>query len=362
MPEPEVTAGGGDCPVLSVIVPVLNGEHFLPASLGALRASDLPPSQWELIVVDDSSEDRSAGLAAHFADRVIPLTDGRRGPAVARNRGAAVARGKILTFVDADVCVHRDTLRRLLETFEREPDVSAVFGAYDLTPSAPGLVSQYRNLLHHYVHQRDAGQAVTFWAGCGAVRAVVFAGCGGFDEAEYANSSVEDIQLGYRMSAMGHRIILEPEIQGTHLKAWTLRSMIVTDVCRRGIPWVRLLLSGNVRPAATLNLRPSEQVCTVLLVIAGLGWALWLTSGDPPWLAVGVAAMVGILLLNVPLLGWFARHRGWWFAAATVPLRILYYGLNFISVVLGVLPAGLGRKVRLSRAQKIMIPSRGSSN
>jgi GT2 family glycosyltransferase len=362
LPVPEIPPAGGDSPALSVIVPVLDGERVLPASLAALRASDLPPTQWELIVVDDCSRDRSAELAGHCADQVIRLTDGPRGPATARNRGAEVARGRILAFVDADVCVHRDTLRRFLDTFERDPAVSAVFGAYDLTPIAPGLISQYRNLLHRYVHERDAGAAVTFWAGCGAVRADVFAGCSGFDETVCAEPSVEDIQLGYRMSAMGHRIVLDPEIQGTHLKSWSLRSMIVTDVVGRGIPWVRLLLSGNVRPTATLNLRPSEQVCTLLVVIAGLACALWWASAASIWLMLAAGALGAILVLNAPLLRWFAQQRGWRFAARTVPLRVLYYALNSVSVVLGVLLHGLGRERRFSGAPKVMLPSRGASH
>jgi GT2 family glycosyltransferase len=330
-------------PALSVIVPVRDGERFLTASLAALRASDLPPSQWELIVVDDSSHDRSADLGARYADRLVRLTDGPRGPAFARNRGADVARGDALLFVDADVCVHPDALRRVSETLEREPGVSAVFGAYDFTPTAGGLISQYRNLLHRFVHQRDAGDAVTFWAGCGAVRASVFAGCGGFDEGR-DGEALEDIELGYRMSALGHRIVLRPEIQGKHIKRWTLRSMIVTDVRLRGIPWMRLLLRRKVPPPATLNIRLSEQVCTALVVVGCLALGAWLWSGGMTWLAVTAAAVTAILAINWPLLAWFARHRGWGFAIRAMPLRLLYYALNAVSVSLAVLPFGFGRQ------------------
>jgi GT2 family glycosyltransferase len=335
-------------PALSVIVPVRDGEHFLPSSLAALRASDIPPSEWELIVVDDSSHDRSAELAAGYADRLVQLNDGPRGPAFARNRGAEVARGDALVFVDADVCVHPDALRRVRETFEQESDVSAVFGAYDFAPSASGLVSQYRNLLHRFVHQRDAGDAVTFWAGCGAVRAAVFSGCGGFDEGR-GREALEDIDLGYRMSARGHRIVLRPEIQGQHMKRWTLRSMIVTDVRERGIPWVRMLLSRKARPAATLNIRLSEQLCTVLVVAGCLALGGWLWRGGTTWLVAAAAAMTAVLAINAPLLAWFARQRGWGFAIRAMPLRLLYYALNAVSVSLALLPFVFGRQQLRSR-------------
>jgi glycosyltransferase involved in cell wall biosynthesis len=328
---------------VSVIVPVRDGEHYLSASLPALCASDVPRSQWELVVVDDSSRDRSADLAARYADRVVRLTGGPQGPAFARNRGAEIARGNILFFVDADVCVHPDAIRRVLESFDREPDVSAVFGAYDFTPTAGGLVSQYRNLLHRFVHQRDAGDAVTFWAGCGAVRSSVFAESGGFDEEEYGMTSVEDIELGYRLSGLGHRIVLQPEIQGKHIKCWTLGNMIETDVRRRGIPWMRLLLRRRVSRAATLNLRLSEQVCTALIVVGCLAPLAWLWSGEKSWLMLSAGAVIAIVAMNVPLLAWFARHRGWGFAIRAMPLRLLYYALNAVSVSLAVLPLGYGR-------------------
>ncbi len=350
-PASKATCSGVKRPALSVIVPVRDGEHFLPQSLTALRSSDLPSGDWELIVVDDSSSDQSAAVASGYADTVVRRVNGPGGAAFARNRGAEVARGSVLVFVDADVCVHPDALRRMTEIFECESDVGAVFGAYDLTPAARGLISQYRNLLHRYVHQRDAGDAVTFWAGCGAIRADVFVRCGGFDEAR-AMVAVEDIELGYRMSARGYRIVLRPEIQGKHLKRWTLRSMIVTDVRDRGVPWVRLLMNQRRRPAATLNIRVPERVCTVLVAVACLALVLWLWTGAEVWLTVAAAATGTTLAINAPLLVWLARQRSWGFALGAVPLRLLYYGLNTVSVCLALLPFGFGRQRTLSRLQE----------
>jgi glycosyltransferase involved in cell wall biosynthesis len=82
-------------PVLSVVVPVLNGREILPMSLGALAGSDLPRDQWELIVVDDGSTDDSLAVASRWADREVRIEDGPRGPAHARNRAAEVATGTL---------------------------------------------------------------------------------------------------------------------------------------------------------------------------------------------------------------------------------------------------------------------------
>jgi glycosyltransferase involved in cell wall biosynthesis len=341
-------------PTLSVVVPVLNGERFLPRCLAALRASRTNGCTWELIVVDDGSSDRSAEIATGMADRVIRLSRPLK-PSAARNRGVDAARGGILVFVDADVVLHPDALGLLYETLTRRPEVSAVFGAYDLSPAAPGLVSQYRNLLHHYFHERDAGETVTFWAGIGAIRREAFESVGGFDEGQFP---LEDVELGYRLSARGYRIALRPEIQGTHLKRWSLSRMILADVRDRGVPWTRLLFAHRyILRRPTLNVRRGEQVLTGLMGLATLFGVIGLVSGNRTWLLGAAAAVALTAAGNWPFTIWLARRKGWWFALRTVPLRLLYYWLNVVSVGLGLLPTPSAGRKRSSRGVPVARPA-----
>ncbi len=323
-------------PRLSVVVPAHQGAQVLPLSLSALFRSDLPREMWELIVVDDASTNETALVAARFADTVVRLPGQPGGPAYARNRGFEASRGDIVAFVNADVCVHRDTLRRMVALLDQNSELSAVFGSYDSTPSHPTLVSEFRNLLHHFVHQRDAGDAETFWAGCGAIRANVFREVGMFDEWHYPRPQIEDIELGRRMRLHGHRIMLRPEIQGTHLKRWTLKDVMTTDFKHRGVPWTRLLLQeGPGGSVNVLNIRSSEKVCTAL---AGMVWvsllsALVLASWWP-LLALPVIATL-IAFLNRPFYRFIARERGLRLIPAMLPLHIMYYATNVISVMIG---------------------------
>jgi len=341
----------GPQPALSVIVPAHQAENVIARSLAALRASDLPRENWELIVVDDASTDTTAQVAGRYADRVLRIRGVAGGPAAARNRGAEAARGEVLVFVDADVCVHSDALGRFAELFAQHPEFHAVFGLYDTAPSAAGLVSQYRNLLHHYVHARNAGEAETFWAGCGAVRKCAFSRVGGFDHQRYSRPQIEDIELGYRLRAAGYRILLSSRIQGTHLKRWSVGSLVVTDLFDRAIPWMRLLLRpGHASRRPTLNVRPMERACTALTGagVAAIGGAVVLRSAILGY--AGVLSLTAVILANAPLLGWFARQRGWRFAAKTIPLRIVYYlisgtgvGIAWVQHLLAVEPARKGR-------------------
>ncbi|HEU4630960.1 MAG TPA: glycosyltransferase [Gemmatimonadaceae bacterium] len=323
-------------PLLSVVVPTHRCAAALRRSAAALLASDLPRVRWELIVVDDSSGDETVEVAERLADRVVRLTGGPHGPACARNRGVEVARGRFIVFVDADVCVHVDTLRRLREALVGDDGLGAVFGAYDAAPPERGLVSQYRNLVHHYTHVQGAGNAVTFWTGCGAVRRDVFLAIGGFDERRFPRPQIEDVELGQRIVAAGYRIMLRPDIQATHLKRWTLRNVITTDVRDRGLPWVALLHSSPIaRRMSSLNLRPEERLYTALTGLAWLAVALAAVTRRPEWLTLAAFGAAMVIVGNGPLLAWFARRRGPWVAVGVVPLRLIYYTINDVAVVWG---------------------------
>lgn len=316
----------------SIVMPARNAEALLPQTLGALRASDYPADRWELIVVDDASTDDTGNLAARWADTVVRIPGRPFGPAYARNRGFEVSRGDIVMFFDADVVVHEDTIRRFVEAFEDEPDAGAIFGSYDDRPAAPGFVSQYRNLLHHHVHQRNRGDSETFWAGAGAVRREVFEEAGMYDEWHYGRPQIEDIELGGRIRTIGHRILLRPEIQVTHLKRWTLSGVVKTDLTDRGIPWARLLAHrGNAMSSGTLNLRWTEKMATALTWLGLLALVASLLFLDPRWLLITAVCVSIVICCNLPLFKFFNRVRGPLFALRVVPVHLLYYVLNGIS-------------------------------
>ncbi len=323
-------------PFLSVIVPVHQGAQILPRSLAALCGSELPRECWELIVVDDASTDDTSLVAARWADTVVRLAGKPHGPAYTRNRGFEASRGEVIVFIDADVAVHADTLRRFATLFLQQPDLGAAFGSYDRQPVGEGVVSRYRNLLHHYVHHRDGGAAETFWAGCGAVRRGVFAEVGMFDEWHYARPQIEDIELGRRIRRSGHRVLLEPAIQGTHLKRWTLRDLVEGDLRNRGVPWMRLLLQeGSSAGARTLNLRGVEKWCTALVgaALGALSAALVLWSAWPVLVAPVAVALV--VVLNRRFYQFLHRQCGLWFTVRAVPLHLLYYFVSGISAIAG---------------------------
>ncbi len=288
-------------PTISIIVPVHNAASFLGACLASLFNTSIRP--FEVIVVDDASTDGSRDIAREFATRVICL-DERAGPARARNIGAAVARGEYLLFLDADVRVHPESVDRLVNVLVEESDLCAVFGSYDDQPTSPGVVSQFRNLLHRDIHQTSHQDAASFWAGFGAICCDAFAQFRGFDE-EYGRPSIEDIELGQRIHGAGGRIALAKEACVTHLKSWSLGSMIRCDFMSRGIPWTRLILQKRCLPN-DLNLKHVHRASVAAVYLSLLALFAAGTSGGWLWLAWGVQ---GLLLLAADR--WTTRGGNW---------------------------------------------------
>lgn len=340
------TAEPGQLPTVSVVIPVFNAGDDLEKCLAAIAASDYPVH--ECIVVDDGSTDGRTGEIEHsHAVRLLSM-ERQGGPALARNHGAEEATGDVLFFTDADVVLHPDAIGTAARAFAANPDISAVFGSYDDKPGHPSLLSRYRNLYHHWNHQVGSEEASTFWTGCGAVRREVFLELGGFSS-EYARPSIEDIEFGYRLRSAGHRIRLLREMQGTHLKEWTLGDMFRTDLFRRGIPWVILLKRFPDVPA-DLNVSWKARLATALSGLFLL-FLLLLIPGHPlaldfwPWILVPLLAVAGIVWIQRDFFRLVTRLYGTGFGLAVIPLQVMFFVACGLAIPLGYVKFWSGARV-----------------
>jgi glycosyltransferase involved in cell wall biosynthesis len=122
------------CPVVTVIVPVRDGERFLGSALASIAAQEYEPL--DVIVVDDGSVDASRAIAEEFAAagalRVRVLDQPNAGPAAARNRGLAIARGELVTFLDADDEMLPGRLHFQVGYLVANPEVDAVIGREEI--------------------------------------------------------------------------------------------------------------------------------------------------------------------------------------------------------------------------------------
>lgn len=116
--------------MVSIITPCYNGERYIAETIESVLGQTY--ADWELIVVDDGSRDRTAEIAAEYAardQRIQLLRQANAGTAAARNNGMRIARGRYIALLDADDVWDRDFLARQL-SFMREKDAVCVCCSY----------------------------------------------------------------------------------------------------------------------------------------------------------------------------------------------------------------------------------------
>jgi len=299
---------------ISIIIPVYNSASTLRQCLLALNNSSF--SDFEVLVVDDKSEDDSVSIARKFPCKVI-LLDENMGPAGARNEGVRQASGEILLFVDSDMVVHEDAVERIVNTFEKKPDVSCVSGIYSKKPLlSVGLTGWYRCLQTHYWKKSTVGYTTRFTISLGAIKRDVFEAVGGFDE-EYKKADVEDYEIGHRLVEKGFKLFQDPLIQADHRDISSFPHLLST-VFRRGRMWMSLFFKrrrldkGYVTPGRSFGL-----ILSLVSLMALLGSVVF-----PSLIYTACFSIILFLISDGGFLWFLLREQG---TLSFIPLVVIHY-------------------------------------
>ena len=286
---------------VSVIVPAYNAANTLGDCLAALLDQSVGREQYEVIVVDDGSTDRTAELARARGVQVIRQE--QRGAAAARNRGAHQARGETLLFTDADCQPAHDWIEKMLAPFARD-EVAGAKGVYRTKQRGliPRFVQlEYESKYRHMARWQYIDFVDTYSA---AYRREVFLASGGFDE-RFPAASVEDQELSFRLTREGHRLIFQPEATVIHHHVGS-----VARYFRRKF-WIGYwkVLVHVEHPAQVWSDSHTPQLLKLqvgLMGLAGLALVIGL------WQAVGLLAaglLLALLVLSTwPFALWAARR------------------------------------------------------
>lgn len=308
-------------PEVSVVIPVYNGGAAFADCLDALLASDHP--RFEVIVVDDASTDGSADTAA--ARGVVVISRARRGgPSAARNTGAARARGEVLVLLDADVVVQPTALSQAVAFLRGNPGVTGLSAIYAADSRARGFGSQYLNLKQRHFQLQLPALPDTAWTAFFAIWREAFLACGGLD-ATMHHPAADDLVLGSRLAAAGHRLAFRRDIEVEHLKevsvfgTWRFHHTHAREWSRASRRY-RLLLPQKVQHSR----RP---VGNTLLATGIVGVLLCGPAGvllaPLPWAAALGGLGIAAVAWNAGFLRWMARERGWRFAARSLPVTLV---------------------------------------
>ncbi|HOU36283.1 MAG TPA: glycosyltransferase [Candidatus Omnitrophota bacterium] len=197
-----------DKPLISVVICAHNAEKTLRQCIDSCLAQDR--RDFEVIVVDDGSTDRTAEIARSYAPRVNVISGERRGPSRARNEGIARSSGAFIAFTDSDCIVAKDWLSRLVECFDSDDIMSA--GGRQLSPAdetAYGRRVQeflaQAGFLSDYARQAKGVRLVTHNPTCNVMyRAELFKQMPGFLPGLWPG---EDVEFDYRVRKRGGRIV-----------------------------------------------------------------------------------------------------------------------------------------------------------
>ncbi len=301
---------------VSVIIPVYNAEETVEGCLESVFSSDY--KDFEVIVVDDKSTDRSLDIATEFSCNVVRMAK-NSGAAAARNKGAEASHGEILFFLDSDIIVEKNTIEQIAKTFQSKPEISALFCSYQINTIPDNFFSVYKNLIHHHTHQTSCEGAATFCGGFGAMKRDVFFRFEGFDE---SYRSLEDMELGYRLYQSGYKIYLNKEIQVTHCKKYTFLSLIISDVINRAIPWTQIMLNKKIfRNDLNTKINNVLSVPLSLLLLLNIPLLFFWPKCRYPFILL----LVFFLALNSDFYLFVLREKGGLFTLKTILMNWFNY-------------------------------------
>jgi GT2 family glycosyltransferase len=207
----------------SVIIPTFNRRDAVLQTLAVLAQCEAPAGGWEAILVDDGSTDGTDDAVRDWIKQsnapVRYEQQPNAGPARARNQGAALAKGDVLIFLDNDILVQPDFLRRHVETLAANPGCWIMGRIHHPAQLRESPFGRYRDDLWEAFHRAHNPDAITETDGITAanisLRAEDFRRLGGFDEG-YSIASCEDSELGMRARKSGIRVLYHPGIVVVH--------------------------------------------------------------------------------------------------------------------------------------------------
>ncbi|MAG21769.1 MAG: glycosyl transferase family 2 [Candidatus Diapherotrites archaeon] len=304
----------------SVIIPAYNAERSIGACLASLQEQSF--KDFETIVVDDGSKDRTAEVVKSFKG-VKLFVQANTGPAAARNLGAEKSSGKIIIFLDSDCVTTMDWLKEMLAPFA-ESEVAGVQGRYKTEQNK--IVARFVQLEIEERYEKMARHKYIDFIGsyAAAYRKNVFDKMNGFDTS-FPMASGEDTDLSFRISKAGYKMVFNqkaivfhthPESLAKYLKVKFFRALwrmkiykkhkrkMIKDAYTSQTIKLQALLFYLIFGALLLVPFFSEALYYTgilfgLLVLTTLPFSLWALTKD---FAVGLVSPV-IIVLRTAMFG-----------------------------------------------------------
>jgi len=276
----------------SIIIPVKNMPDTLDALLCSIRECPTENVSYEIIVADDGSTIDIGPLCAQYG-AILHRSETSAGPADARNRGAQIATGDILLFMDSDVLYTCGVMERAKRELDRDPELQAVSFLNQPYDPAAGTIPNYVATIEHYWYMQyfDEGAELALVVGFGprggAVRRKAFEAVGGFD-VSFSTNAMEDYDFGKRLAAR-YQVALVKEPLVYHLFPTSFWRVIRNYFVRTAL-FVPYYIQHNP-PFDKVQTTPLEAMLR-LVGASVLLFAVMAIVGVPPRMVWSIAAVV----------------------------------------------------------------------
>lgn len=270
-------------PFVSIIIPVWNSERRIVMALEAIARQTAPRDRFEVIVVDNGSNDGTAEAVRQF-DFVKLLSEPTPGSYRARNRGLAEARGEYVLFTDSDCVPDPDWVAQAIAATERMPEAALYGGEITLfrEEGAGRLAASYEEL--HSFNQRlniASGHCVTANWLC---RRDDLRQVGGFKDRLLSGG---DAECSRRMVAAGYKLVHVPDMVVRHPSRASVKDLIKK---RRRVVGGRWEMHGMAKDG------PRKALMTYAREAFGIARATKYTDKST-WTKIGVVGVIGALML-----------------------------------------------------------------
>ena len=304
---------------VSIIIPNRNGEATIGACLEAAFESEF--ENFEVVVVDDFSNDRSIEIIDRFPCEIIPLAK-HCGTSRARNVGAQHSRGDLLFFTDSDCLLNRNTLEMAVDSVSSAGSKVILGGTYTLRPADETFFSCFQSAFIHYSESKHAGFPDYVAAHALIIDAGEFKNSGGF--AEDFLPILEDIEFSHRMRHSGFRLVINPEIQVRHIFGYSfVKSM--RNAFRKSMYWTVYSIFNRdlFKDSGTSSFELKTNTLTWFLNMLFLTGYLWMEN--LLFIPVILLALFINLACNRHLLALFYKTGGSWFLLSAMAYYTIIY-------------------------------------
>lgn len=279
--------------MISVIIPVYNGEKIITKCLDSLSRQTKKPD--EIIVVDDGSEDRTRDVVKKFK-KIILLEQGHKGPASARNLGAKRAKGEILLFTDADCVPETRWVSEMTESFKSKGLVG-VQGRYKTLQK--GIIPRFIQLEIEDRYDRMKTFKTIDFIGSYAAGYIkkIFIDAKGFDES-FPQASAEDPEFSFKLSKSGHKMIFNEKAIVFHNHIDSLIGYLKQKFWRAY--WRVLLYRKHPNKIKSESYTPQIlklQILSLYFSLLFLAFSLLIT----PFIFVALSSFSLLILFTLPL-------------------------------------------------------------